>query len=221
MNGVGESRLPRQKNPHRIWLIVPTLVVAVAMLPIRHGWLAMFAFHGVMLSALIVHRRRLDWRMLYRRPSGLSLTIHLAAAAVTIPLFSVAVFAYAHSHGGYGELLDAQLSRYHIPAASRPWFAVQLCALNPLLEELFWRGLFFSNRKRPAATDFCYAAFHYFALLPFMPAMQAAIGTLALVGFGYALRQLARQQNGSLVLPLLWHALGDAAIMAAIARLTH
>jgi len=221
VNGDSESKLLGQRNPHRIWLFVPTLVVAVAMLSIRHGWLAMFAFHGVMLGALIVHRRRLDWRMLYRRPSGFSLMIHLAAAAVTIPLFSVAVFAYANSHGGYAELLDAQLSRYHVPAASRLWFAVQLCVLNPLLEELFWRGLFFSDRMRPAATDVCYAAFHYFALLPFMPALQAAIGTLALVGFGYALRQLARQQNGSLVLPLLWHALGDCAIVAAIARLTH
>ncbi len=180
----------------------------------------MLGFHGCMIAALIVHRRRLDWGRLLRPPCATTLLANFAAAALLMILFSWALVAYAERHGSYGDVLDRGLTAFAVPENTRLLFAIELCLLNPLLEELFWRGLFFSDRTRPAATDFCYAAFHFFALIPFMPALQATIGTIGLVGVGYSLRQMAKRNGGSLVIPLLWHALGDVAIVVAIARLT-
>ena len=195
-------------------------MVAAAMLIHEDAWMAMIVFHAWMLAALMVNRGFIDWRKFFALPSTRILLSHLAAAVLVTTAISIAVYVYAVSHDGYGRLFDGRLDDYDVYPATRVLFALQLCLLNPLLEELFWRGLFFSDRKRPAATDFCYAAFHFFALLPFMPVMQAVIGTIGLVGFGWFLRQLARTQNGSLILPLLWHVLGDVAVIVAIARMT-
>lgn len=203
-----------------LWLLVPTVVVAIAMVGQRNGWLAMFAFHGTMIAVLIVHRRKLDWGKLFRPPPAKTILVHLGLALIATTAFSWAMYAYANRHDGYGSHLDSELQYHSIPAVTRIWFALQLCLLNPLLEEMFWRGLFFTDRKKPAATDFCYAAFHFYALLPFMPAAQSGVATIGLVGIGYFLRQLARRQDRSLVLPLVWHVLGDVAVVVAIARLT-
>ena len=205
---------------HPAWLLAPSLIVGFAMLSGQHGWLAMLGFHGCMIAALVIHRRRLDWRRLLRLPRIPGLLANFTAAALLMALFSGVLFAYANLHGDYGAVLDRGLTTFAVPENSRLLFAIQLCLLNPLLEELFWRGLFFSDRKRPAATDFCYAAFHFFALIPFMPAPQAIIATTGLAGVGYSLRQMARRHNGALIIPMLWHALGDIAVVVAIARLT-
>lgn len=208
------------KKVHWGWLPVPTALVALCMLVREDAWLAMMGFHLWMLAALLVHRRSIDWRRFFAWPSGRLFVAHLVAASLLTTALSVAVYAYANRHSGYGDFLDKHLTLHAVYPATRLLFALQLCLLNPLLEELFWRGLFFCDRKRPAATDLCYAAFHFYALLPFMTAPLAAIGTLGLVGFGYFLRQLARCQDRSLILPLVWHVLGDLAVVVAIARLT-
>ena len=214
------SVAPDSAKAHWSWLPVPTALVAVTMLIHEDAWMAMVGFHLLMLAALIIYRRLTDWRKCFALPSARLLVGHLAAAVLVTTTFSIVIYAYGAGHDGYGEWFDGRLNDHAVYPATRLLFAVQLCLLNPLLEELFWRGLFFSDRKRPAATDFCYAAFHIFALLPFMPAMQAVFATIGLVGVGYFLRQLARFQNGSLILPLLWHALADIAVVVAIARLT-
>jgi len=203
-----------------VWLLAPSVIVGLAMLPGHHAWLAMIGFHSCMIAALIVHRRQIDWRRLLRPPGLVTLIGNVIAATLVMSLFSWMLFAYADRHGGYGAVLDRGLTGFSVASNSRLWFAAQLCLLNPLLEELFWRGLFFSDRKRPAATDYCYAAFHFFALIPFMPALQAIIATAGLVGVGYCLRQMARRNGGALMIPMLWHAAGDIAIVVAIAGLT-
>jgi len=180
----------------------------------------MLSFHGVLIVSLLVHRRWIDWRHLLKPPPVGQLFAHLGIAAVAMSLFSGALVAYASRHGDYGAMLDRSLTDSGVQPGTRILFAIQLCLLNPLLEELFWRGLFFSSRKRIEATDVCYAAFHSFALVSFMPTLQAGIGTVGLVGVGYFLRQLAVRNGGQLTAALLWHALGDIAIVVAIARLT-
>jgi len=211
---------PLRPAAHPAWLLAPSVIVGVAMLLGHHGWLAMLGFHACMIVALIAHRRRLDWRRMLHPPRPATLVINVVAAMLVMAIFSWALFAYANRHGDYGSILDRGLSAFAVPGNTRLLFAIELCLLNPLLEELFWRGLFFSDRKRPAATDVCYAAFHFFALVPFMPVIQAVVGTVGLVGVGYSLRQMARHNDRSLLIPLLWHALGDIAIVVAIARLT-
>jgi membrane protease YdiL (CAAX protease family) len=214
------SVAPDSAKAHWSWLPVPTALVAATMLIHQDAWMAMVGFHLLMLAALIIYRRSINWRKCFALPSARLLLGHLTAAVLMTTTFSIVIYAYAAGHDGYGEWFAGRLNDHDVYPATRLLFALQLCLLNPLLEELFWRGLFFSDRRRLAATDFCYAAFHIFALLPFMPAAQAAVGTVGLVGFGYVLRQLVRSKNGSLILPLLWHALADIAVVVAIARLT-
>lgn len=213
---------PRDIRARPLWLIAPSIVVALAMLVAGNAWIAMLGFHLTLIVAMIVHRRQLDWRQVLARPRSGILAAHLFGAMAMMTVFSLALFAYANhsSSSTYGGYLDEQLTAFGVAESSRIWFAVQLCLLNPLLEELFWRGLFFSRRKGLAATDACYAAFHFFALAAFMPVLQASVGTLALIGVGYALRQLAARFRGSIVVPVVWHALGDLAVVVAIARLT-
>ena len=214
------SASPIRPSVHRAWMLLPTLVVAAAMLLAKNAWLAMFAYHGTMIVALVVHRRSMGGKTIWRFASAKISFGHLAVALLACSAISWAMFRYADQVGGYGLVLDLQLQSHAVSASTRIWFAAQLCLLNPLLEEWFWRGLFFEDRKRPALSDFGYAAFHFFALLPFAPAWLAAVATVGLVGFGCFLRQLAGHQRGSLVLPILWHVLGDLAVVVAIARLT-
>lgn len=87
--------------------------------------------------------------------------------------------------------------------------------VNASLEELFWRGVILNEfdqlgdkLKRFGAvwTTCTFAAWHYLVLRLLLRPVWAEVTLLGLVAMGAAMSVLYRR-TGSIVLPILWHAL--------------
>ena len=136
MSGVTEGESQNVSGSTMLWLPVPTVVVAIAMLHWQNGWWAMLAFHGTMIVALIVHRRQVPWKILFRRAVDMPLLwSHRCDCGCCSAVQRRPVPDRESTSAGYGAQFDALLHSHALPEATRFWFALQLCLLNPVLEE--------------------------------------------------------------------------------------
>lgn len=208
------ARAAWREGAVRLWMAAPYLAMGLGLLVVKNAWVALAAFHGSMIAALVLHRARWNPRALWKGGR----LLHLPLIALSVLLFGAWLSSFARQHAGYGAELRELLAGVGLSGTGLTVFAVYLCLVNPLLEEAFWRGLFLSPHRRLALSDLAYGCFHFFVLLPFMYASYAAAGALFLAAMGYVWRQVARRSEG-LALPVAWHALGDLAIVLTISGL--
>lgn len=98
-----------------------------------------------------------------------------------------------------------------------PWliFIVYYFMVNPILEELFWRGYLGSPSLSVVPNDIWFAGYHVLVLLSFVQGWGIIISFLVLVATAWLWRQLARRHQG-LIIPIASHAAADASIIGAV-----
>ena len=94
-------------------------------------------------------------------------------------------------------------------------FMVYYVTINPLLEELFWRGYLGSDSTFLTWNDIWFAGYHILVLVRFVTVTWIVASFLVLVGAAWFWRQLARKYNG-LMVPIASHAAADLSIIAAV-----
>ncbi|MCB0181147.1 MAG: CPBP family intramembrane metalloprotease [Anaerolineae bacterium] len=112
-------------------------------------------------------------------------------------------------------LLTTELS--DLGLSGLPWliFIVYYFTVNPILEELFWRGYLGSPSHFVVLNDIWFAGYHVLVLLSFIQAGWIVFSFLILVGTAWLWRQLARRHRG-LIIPIASHAAADASIIGAV-----
>lgn len=196
----------------KLWLAGPYIPIGAGLLLFKNAWIAVLGFHGVILAALWIHRNKWNIATLWNG-GGLA---WLPVIMVLTLAFGIGLIWIAELFPGYDRYLRRVLRGLGV---SGPWMAVlaiYTCMVNPVLEEAFWRGLFFEGHRRPAISDLAYGGIHVLVFLPFMSFHQALVGAVFLVGIGYLWRTIARRRGG-LALPLAWHALGDVVVILVVA----
>ena len=137
----------------------------------------------------------------------------------TLVLWTLAGVGFWAAFGGVASLLDRPMPQFmvdiYVTAGSPPLLFVALVVFAPLFEETLFRGFLFRGWSRSplrasgtiALTAALWAALHvqYDAFI---------VGGLFLYG---VLLGTARQRTGTLVVPLLLHALTNAAAFAQMA----
>lgn len=194
----------------KLWLAGPYVAIGVGLLVLNNIWVTVFGFHGVIAATLWIHRRQWSARRLW---IGGSLA-WIPALAVSVAVFGCGMVRLAAQFPGYGRHLRSLLWGMGLTGSAALPLAIYICLVNPILEEAFWRGLFFESHRRPALSDLAYGGVHVLIFWPFMLPVHALTTAVFLVGMGYLWRQIARRRNG-LALSLAWHALGDVAILGA------
>lgn len=202
------------EGAEKLWLAAPYLPLAAGLLLLKNAWVATFGFHGAILLALWVFRGRWSPGVL-RRGGGLAWLPLIALLTLAAGVLLVRI---AGGYPGYDRFLRAALHGLGVSGTSMVGLAVYICVVNPLLEEAFWRGLFFEGHFRPALADLAYGGIHVIILMPFMYAYQAVMGAIFLVGLGYVWRILAHWRRGN-ALSLAWHVLADVTILLVAARI--
>lgn len=198
----------------RLWLAGPYLAIWGGLLALRNVWVAVFAFHAVMITALCVHRRRWDIRSMWRGGS----IGWLPALIVSSVACGWSIVFLAAQYPGYDRHLAELLRNMGLSGSATVLLAIYFCIFNPVIEEAFWRGLYCDPCRRLALSDFAYGGVHILILHPFMLPHQAWIAAAFLTLLGYLWRQLAIRRGG-LALPIIWHTFGDAAVLMAVGRI--
>lgn len=94
-------------------------------------------------------------------------------------------------------------------------FAVVFCLLNPVVEEVFWRGCLGDDRRGVSWIDAAFAGYHVPVLLMVMNVGMSAAAFAILCTTSWCLRRL-RHKSGGLGIGWMAHFFADVSIMTAV-----
>ncbi len=193
---------------------------------VKNALITLLAYHVICLIPAIIWGRKL-WRRDWRRPKPEQLCALVLAAAV----FSVATIGLYKFTGDY--LLDsshaiAVLKEQGYQKETFLALSIYFVLVNPLLEELFWRGVVLNQieRLKPQNkslallwSSFAAALFHYPMLRLILYPPGPEIGVLALTVYG-AFLALLYKRTSNITLSIIAHAgLTDLAVIILITAL--
>lgn len=205
-----------------IWAVLPCLAMFAGLYTMHSATWAYVFYHGICLLPIIIWGRDL-WTPSLKRPQKMHCLALLAASVV----FScVAVFTYEFF--GPRLLSDRSvLALLRDLGYSRGVFiglGVYTIIVNPLIEEIFWRGIVLNQLDRfrnPPFKHFgiicsslAYAAFHYLIFRMVLFPGWAEVATLLLAIYGGLLAVIYRRSGSILTTALAHGLLTDTAVIA-------
>lgn len=186
---------------------VPSIITAAGMARFHNGWAIILAYHAAIVAGLAFFGKgRLEplssWS--WSRLATASCVASVLVFPGLVTLFPAAL------HGPLPPLLS------HMGLSGSAWalFVPYFAVVNPVLEELFWRGLL-RGAKRGMIFDALFAAYHLPVLACFMIFPFVCIAGAALFCAAWMWRILSNQ-SGSVAPAIVAHSIGDIAILSAI-----
>jgi uncharacterized protein len=196
-----------------IWSVLPSFAMWMGLYEMHSAVWAYALYHGVVLVPAIIWGRHL-WKDSIRLPTGrewmLLLAMSLLFSAVTVlgyELIGTTLLSDEKSIelmkrlGWYGQVF---------------WpISIYGLVVNPILEEIFWRGIIFNALEKSNVrfkqfallwSSALYAAFHYFIFRLVLFPVYAEIGTLGLVIYGMFMAFIYRK-TGSILTTAAAHGL--------------
>jgi membrane protease YdiL (CAAX protease family) len=196
-----------------LWTLTPCLAIWIGMYEIKSAAWTFVIYHGVCLLPQII-KKRSHWTETFRKPTAKQLAILIFSSI----LFSAgAVLLY--EIGGKKLLSDSTA----IDLLKQQGFNKQLfwplsfyaIVVNPLVEEIFWRGVVLNELEKPKAlfknfpviwSSFAYALFHYLIFRLVMFPIWAELSTVLLALYGAMLATIYRK-TGSILTTAIAHGL--------------
>lgn len=202
---------PAAKSIRQFAPLIPYLAVLVGLYIFSSAWLSMLLYHAGMALVLWVSG---SWR-LGKQPAKLTEWLALllvvagsaAAGLVILTLWPVIKLVELS--------LSAELVALGLTGTVWTIFIFYYFTVNPILEELFWRGLLGQKTLRPTLTDVWFAGYHMLVLVQFARLPWVVASFLTLVAAAWFWQQLAHR-SGGLTFPILSHAAADAGIIGAV-----
>lgn len=189
----------------------PYLAVFAGLYHFRSAWIALGIYYAGITAAILLNQPRRLLRQAFR---GFRIRWAFDSALLCFCVCPLILLRWPHTKLPEVNLVGL-LETYGLEHLSGILFAVFALLVNPLLEELFWRGLFILNPRRPAFADIFFAGFHFFILILAIELPHAVLGTIVLAGFSWAMRAI-RARLGGLAVPVGAHLAADAGIVLAI-----
>jgi membrane protease YdiL (CAAX protease family) len=196
-----------------IWSLLPCVAMWLGLYQLKSALWAYALYHCLCLVPAIVLNRSL-WLSTFKKPSIRDCALLLIAA---IAFSALALLAY--------EIFGPKvLSNEHVPLLLKEqgisrnlyiFFALYSTIVNPLLEELYWRGIVFNALDKPnirpkyfaiTCSSLLYALFHYLIFRLVLYPGWAELGTLLLAGYG-AILALIYRKTGSIITTAMAHGL--------------
>ena len=193
-------KIPNKRFSNALLLaLLPWPAVAVGLFAFHSALLA-FAFYALVCVFGIWQTGGVTLPLRPRWPLRVHLTIALTSNLVLV--------------GGYcllgkwllpADLLLERLATVGVTRSSFVWLFPYFFFLNPLLEELFWRGG--QRSGGPLYTAILFGAWHSLPLFLIMPFWSAPLAVVGIMVIGYALTKVVEATN----------TLGDAILLHALA----
>jgi membrane protease YdiL (CAAX protease family) len=186
--------------------------IAAGLFLLHNGWAAILGYHAVLLAGLA-------WRSSLPPQLRTAFQGRLGTTALFLVLLSAAFafgfYRFLAEFDPHGTHVARGMARAGLSLATVAPLGLYTCAVNPVLEELYWRGTWPAPRGWPM--DVLYAAIHIPIVCYFAKAAPpaAALYVTGLV-FAGALWRWGARRTGGLAAPVIAHALGDLAVLGVI-----
>ncbi len=191
--------------------LVPYASVLIGLYFFKNAWVAIGLYHFGMTVFLMTDKKKMS---LKRLCSGWN-----SAAAVFGIVMSVMIFPILYIFWRYMCLEDislySALANFGLQGASWFFFMIYFSTVQPVLEELYWRGYLGCDHLGVSWADFAFAGYHILVLARFikLPWLIIACVILSVVAFIWRYILL---RCGGLIIPLLSHIVADISIVIAI-----
>lgn len=178
---------------------------------LESAWAAMGLYHfGIALFVFSGDRGRL------LKHVGRGWHWGLAVAGVVMSALIVPIFLL---FWGYMRLENATMNsvvtRFGLQGTLWFVFMIYFSTVQPLLEELYWRGYLGGSRSVFCWPDFAFAGYHILVLAWFIKWPWLLLAFVMLIGAAWVWRNMASRLEG-LAVPLLSHVVADVSIITVV-----
>lgn len=195
-----------------LWTLLPCGAMYIGLYKLSSALWAYAIYHLMCVAPAIIWGRKL-WLPTVVRPSVKHCALLVAAA---VPFAAVTVIGYEIN--GAMLLSDANvavlLKELGINKDTFLTFALYSVIVNPVVEELYWRGVVLNELDTAAHVSYkhfgivwssiAYALFHYLIFRLVLYPVWAEIGTIMLAAYG-AMLALIYRKTGSIVTTAIAH----------------
>lgn len=200
-------RVERTVPPGWLLALIPYGAVLIGLTLCGRAWLAIGIYHAGMLLAIPPR----TWQGVtkgWTRGHGVSLS---AFCALSGPALGIAYWIGVP----IGVSTREALAAFGLSGSSFHAFVAYYVLVNPVLEEVFWRGRLLRAARGITHVDVLFAGYHVVVLAHFMSLPASALALVVLTGVAWLWRRSVRR-TGGLAISVVSHAIGDASVMAAV-----
>ena len=194
-----------------ISVLVPYVAVLIGLYILKNAWVAIGLYHlGISVflitcdNSKLLRKTRMGWNSL-----AVLLSIVMSAMIFPILFFFWGLMQLENTP------LNSVLSNFGLHGASWFFFMIYFSTVQPLLEELYWRGYLGCDYKHFSWTDLAFAGYHILVLAWFIKLPWLVIAFIILLITAYIWRHFASKYEG-LIVPLLSHIVADMSIIVAV-----
>ena len=194
----------------RISVIVPYAAVLVGLYILKNAWISIGLYHlGITVFLIADDRNHFRKRICM----GFNSIMAAVGAVTSAMIFPIIFFLW-----GLMQLestpLNSTLAKFGLHGTSWLLFMIYFSTVQPVLEELYWRGYLEGNHKYFSWTDLAFAGYHILVLVWFIKLPWLIITFIVLAAAACIWRHIASKLDG-LMVPLISHIVADISIVTA------
>ncbi len=219
--GVGRTGPCLTPLPARICgVCIPYAAVGIGLYGFGSAWIAVGLYYG----GVIIYIAATGHKDLMAGPAAWARNLpYLCARDGRLAIVTCGVFALAGVAVFYlwpvAVRADVDLAGFleamGVGGRRFAGFAVVFCLLNPVVEEVFWRGCLQDDRRRLSWIDAAFAGYHVPVLVMVINVGMSAAAFAILCTASWYLRRL-RHKSGGLGIGWIAHFFADVSIMTAV-----
>ena len=190
---------------------IPYAAILTGMVWFSSAWLSIFLYHlGIVVVVSLANSWNLGRGLERGRDILVLIAVVVGSAAAGLIIFWLWPVIKIERL-----LLAAEMS--NLGLSNTPWliFIFYYFTVNPILEEIFWRGYLGSKTLSLTWNDAWFAGYHLLVLFFFAQIPWIIASFVVLAGTAWFWRLLVRRYDG-LIMPILSHAAADASIIGAV-----
>ncbi len=182
----------------------------VGMYILGNAWLAIGLYHAGVMCALKFGRGGPK-----RCTKGMDKVGRLYLLTIVYAAGGVLLYVLWPYTNIDSKTASEQLRNYGLNQQTWGYFFAYFCLVNPILEELFWRGYLGEDTRRPVMNDLFFAGYHALVLAAFADLIWIVPVIAACVLAGWLWRML-RMMSNELLIPVITHLAADVSIVIAV-----
>jgi membrane protease YdiL (CAAX protease family) len=196
-----------------VWSVLPSIAIWIGLYVLKSpAWAYGIYLVAFLLPAIIVGRRL--WLPTWKAPALRDLLI-TAGAGIAFSLATVAAYEIAGNLVLSDDTVIALLREQGLSASGLLIFGVYAVLINPIFEELYWRGVLFNALTALDLkwkwfalcwSSVTYALFHFLILHLVVHPVWSELGVVALAAYG-AVMALIYRRTGSIITTAVAHGL--------------
>lgn len=193
---------------------IPYIAMIVGLVIWQNAWVAMCGYHLGIVVIILLTGTDTPLSLLFKSHQ-IGLPLILAGLGICGGILLYLLWPLLEVPVNISSILQ----QMGLNSTSWPFFLIYFMAVNPFLEEYYWRGLLRSDIKRPVLNDILFAGYHLFVLAGKMEVYWLVVILFLLTASAWFWRQTNRWCGG-LLPSVLCHLSADISVITAIYLMT-